>query len=234
MIPPHKQWEPMGSRPGAQHRTAVLLLGGLALVTAGSCVYDSDSRCGPHQVLNTDAEAMCVCDKDSVATADGCVPCGAHEVPGATACECAEGYARASANARCTETTPASGGQGSGGSNATGGTPASGGTTDGGTTGTGGASSSCAKDGDCADGYVCNTKVSPSVCRKRPEGLGKACTTPADCAGTEATFCDAFQTKACTVEGCSLDPDDCLPGYTCCDLSAVGIPGTLCALGACL
>lgn len=207
------------------------------MVALGSCVYDGDHRCGPHQVLNTDNEAICVCDEQSVATADGCVPCAAHEVPGATGCECEEGYARTSANKPCTKEetsgtggTSASGGQTGTGPSSDAGAPASAG--QGGTTG--GDTSSCETDDDCTEGYVCQTKLSPSVCVKVPDGLGKACTSTADCAGTEATFCDMVVTKACTVEGCSLDPDDCLPGYTCCDLSGFGIPTTLCSLGACL
>jgi hypothetical protein len=238
MLPPYYDWDAI--RPRHRHSarrrgSILLLLGGLALVAAGSCVYDGDHRCGPHQVLNTDDLELCVCDEHSAATADGCVPCAAHEVPGATGCECETGYARPSPNKPCTKAetsgtggTTSSGGQT--GTNSDAGTTSSAG--EGGTTG--GETSSCDSDDDCTDGDVCNTKLSPSVCVKRPEGLGKACTGNADCAGTEATFCDMIVTKACAVEGCSLDPDNCLPGYTCCDLSGFGIPTTLCSFGACL
>jgi hypothetical protein len=237
MTSPYDDWDPVRPRPGARSRGSALLVGALAMVAVGSCVYDRDQRCGPHQVLNTDNEEICVCDDQSVATADGCVPCGKHEVPGATGCECEDGYARPSPNKPCAEMaansaggTTSSDGQTGAGTSSEAGAPASGG--EGGATGS--ETSSCENDDDCTDGYVCNTKVSPSVCRKIPEGLGKACTGPADCEDTEATFCDVVVTKACTVEGCSLDPDDCLPGYTCCDLSAFGIPSTLCSLGPCL
>jgi hypothetical protein len=61
-----------------------------------------------------------------------------------------------------------------------------------------------------------------------PVGLAKPCTSAADCAGTEATYCDTFVTMGCLVEGCNLEVDDCYTGYECCDLSAFGIPLPLC------
>jgi hypothetical protein len=187
-----------------------MLLGGLAMVALGSCIYDSDSRCGPNQVVRIGGFGEeCACDEHSAATPDGCAPCGTHEVPGATGCECEEGYARPGPTEPCAEvetTTPASGGEGGAGTNDNAGAPSSDGQA--GATAGGGATS-------------------------LPEGLGKACTGPADCAGTEATFCDMVVTQACTVEGCSLDPNDCPPGYSCCDLSAFGF-STICALGECL
>jgi hypothetical protein len=64
--------------------------------------------------------------------------------------------------------------------------------------------------------------------------MTKPCTSEADCAGTEATYCDIFVSRSCLVQGCSLDPDNCFEGWECCDLSAFGIPMPLCLpLGAC-
>jgi hypothetical protein len=42
---------------------------------------------------------------------------------------------------------------------------------------------------------------------------------PADCAGKEASFCDAVMTHQCLVPGCTLTPDNCFEGTQCCDLS---------------
>jgi hypothetical protein len=177
------------------------------VVALGSCVYDGERRCSAHQLLNTDNEEACICEAHFVATADGCVP----EPPTAS-----------------TGGTPSTGGQGSAGA------PAAGGGSGGDTTGTGGTPSSCENDDDCSDGFACNTKLSPSECVELPDGLGKACTSNTDCEGTEATFCDSVVTKGCTVEGCTVDPDSCPPGFVCCQLAIPGLPASLCALGACL
>jgi hypothetical protein len=187
------------SRPDLRHLVHAALLGGLAVLALASCVYDSDKRCGPNEVLSVAETETCVCDEHSVGTADGCVPCGKHELVGPTGCECEAGYSRPSPTKACAlgETI-------------------------------------CAGDGDCPDGQACDLKVSPSVCRMPPVGQGKACTASSDCAGTEATICDIIGTKACTVEGCTLTPDNCYPGYVCCDLAKFGLKTTACSLGACL
>jgi hypothetical protein len=92
----------------------------------------------------------------------------------------------------------------------------------------------CASSDDCTNGYACDLAVTPSVCRRPPAGLGMSCTSNADCAGTQATYCDTFQTHSCLVQGCSLAPDNCFTGYECCDLSAFMIPQPLCIpQGAC-
>lgn len=66
-----------------------------------------------------------------------------------------------------------------------------------------------------------------------PEGLGTPCTSNADCAGTEATFCDMLITGGCLVEGCALDGTDCAVGYECQDLSTFGAAGTVCVAATC-
>jgi hypothetical protein len=66
-----------------------------------------------------------------------------------------------------------------------------------------------------------------------PEGLGEPCTTNADCAGTDATFCDTLITQSCLVEGCALGGSDCLPGYECQDLSMFGAAGNVCVAAVC-
>jgi hypothetical protein len=203
-------------RPGSRRRATALLLGGLAMVALASCVYDSNKRCGPNQILQMDNGGQCVCDDLSVGTADGCVPCGTNEVAGATGCQCAPGFGKSGPTDPCT---------------------LGGGVIDAGSSNSQADADSaaqqevCTTDNDCTGGAACDLKVSPSICRTPPLGLGKACTSTSDCAGTEATFCDVMVTKACAVQGCSLAPDNCFPGYICCDLSKYGIPTTVCAVG---
>jgi hypothetical protein len=73
----------------------------------------------------------------------------------------------------------------------------------------------CGGDAGCADASTL------------PTGLGASCSSSADCAAYEATYCESFQSHTCQVEGCTLEPDDCYPGSICCDLTAFGMP-TLC------
>lgn len=245
------------------------LLCSVAFVAFGGCVYDSEQRCGKHQVLLTENDTeFCACDPRSAATEEGCVPCGEHEVPGPNGClcapgfsrsnddevcvacgpnemagtdgcECTSGYARASADAECEpcgtdETIPcASGAQGAACDPAQ--NPCTDSTHDYCHVAEGRAGyctvDGCTEGGDCTGGYGCDAG---GVCLKPPEGMGSACASPADCAGTEATFCDVVVTRTCLVEGCAVDGDDCFPGYVCCDLSAFGLPTTICAQGSCL
>ncbi len=208
-----------------------------------ACVYDSSERCGEHQVYVREAGgvAVCVCDDQSASVGGVCVPCGEGEVVGPSGCECAPGSARGSENGPCVacgenevagesgcecaegfeRTSPEEPCEASSGDDAPGDDDAGG--------------QNCESDADCNEGDACDLTASPAVCVVRPEGLGMSCTSNDDCAGTEATFCDMVVTKACTVSGCTLDPNDCFPGYTCCDLSSFGLAGlTLCSLGECV
>src|SRR5262245_6651777 len=54
------------------------------------------------------------------------------------------------------------------------------------------------------------------LCGRVPTGQGMACQVSADCAGTEATYCEAVQLKQCLVEGCDTAANDCSSGYLCC------------------
>jgi hypothetical protein len=215
---------------------------------AERCVCDDRSVskngvCVPCAANEVPGPTDCVCAPGYARTnaTTPCVACGENEVSGASGCECAKGFGRPAtgqACVSCEETPsacePASSGQGVACD------PQSNPCTDSthnycyvpkGKAGY--CTQECATDDECTGGYACDTKVSPSVCRKPPEGLGKPCTSNDDCAGTEATFCDMVVTKACAVQGCSLSPDDCYSGYTCCDLAKYGVPITLCSLGSC-
>jgi hypothetical protein len=170
----------------------------------------------------------CVCPAGSITTPDGCVACGEHEMSTGSACVCEEGYSRPAAGAPCVE---APSGLGMECDPAAPTCPApydhcepAG--------ASGYCTSACSAPEECSGGYACN---SASICQRPPAGLGKACETPADCAGTEATYCDTIVSHACQVEGCSVAPNNCFAGFDCCDLSGFGVPVNLCVpTGQCL
>jgi len=68
---------------------------------------------------------------------------------------------------------------------------------------------------------------------RKPTGEDQPCRSEADCAGFEATFCDAFVTNTCMVRGCRVVPDSCFVGKECCDLSEFGLPTLCVAAGVC-
>lgn len=202
----------------------------LGLLAPG-CVLDSDDLCGPNQVIWGD-DQRCVCAEGTAYTPEGCVACGENEMASPAGCLCVAGFARPAADQACAP-IPAGIGQTC--------------TTDtdclnpdfarcqvdganpGYCTSTG-----CGSRADCPSGYFCNTGASPTYCRP-PEGAGRPCTGPADCAGTDAIFCDTFVSQTCLVQDCNLAPDDCIAGSECCDLTNFGIPLNLCiAAGACI
>lgn len=83
--------------PRATRRKWLPLLA--CLTWAHACSYDPDDRCGD---LHEDPiSGRCLCPPDRVFTFEGCVACGANEVPGALGCECAPGYARAAPEMLC-------------------------------------------------------------------------------------------------------------------------------------
>ncbi len=182
-----------------------------------ACVYDPNDRCDANQVL---AAGTCICDKSAGYTtgSGGCVLCGTHQVPGESGCVCTSGYAQQSNDGPC-EPVPETLGTACDTSNS----PACADATVNycfATSGTTGycTTSGCATNGDCKGGYICNASATPSYCQRPPTGTGEACTTTADCANYEATFCDSTQLKCFTTD-CKTSPDDCFPGYACCPLS---------------
>jgi len=218
------------ARRGVERLGMLFIGGGLILGTAG-CPYDPDAPCGPHQVVYGD-NVRCVCEPGAALTENGCVPCGPHEVPGSSGCGCEAGYSRAAGASECTP-TPAGLGAACDPSQpdcsdpryslcyepANGGAPYC-------------TSTDCASG--CDGGYACDESVEPSVCLRPPAGLFQSCASSADCEGTEATYCDTFQTHSCLVQGCSLSTNDCFVGFECCDLSSFGVPQPLCIpAGAC-
>jgi hypothetical protein len=219
--------------PRSKYRYAAALFAFLGIVPS-ACVYDASDRCGPNQVMYEDLR--CVCDEFSVPTATGCERCASDEVPGPMGCACKEpGYVKPAAGGVCEAPPPPPMGLGAA-CDAT--TPcADPGFThcEAGADGSGYCTKTdCAAPEDCTDGYACDLSVTPSVCRRPPAGLGMSCTADADCAGTEATYCDTFQSHSCLVQGCSVAPDNCFTGWDCCDLKAFGVPQPICIPeGAC-
>jgi hypothetical protein len=53
-------------------------------------------------------------------------------------------------------------------------------------------------------------------------GLGRACSSASDCAATEATYCEAFRTRTCQVQGCQELLGRCPGDFACCDFAILG------------
>ena len=209
--------------PGSKYRSALSLFALLGAMPS-ACTYNASDRCGPHQVMYENLR--CVCDAQSAPTDTGCVLCTADEVPSSTGCTCKPGYTKPGAGGVCAPTpmglgtacdanTPCTdpkfahceaGADGKGYCTDTG----------------------CSSSADCTGGYACDAQVTPSICRRPPVGAGVSCTSDADCAGTEATYCDTFLAHSCLVQGCSVTPDNCFSGSECCDLTMFGIPKPIC------
>ncbi|WP_437298276.1 hypothetical protein [Sorangium sp. So ce426] len=196
--------------------------------TAAGCV-----RCGENEEVGPSG-CLCKAGYGRADAAVSCSACGENEVTGATgACECAPGFSRASAEAPCTA-TPA--GLAAACDTATTPCPEAAYSYCHAASGTSGycTSQGCEGPADCAVGYMCDLTVAPSYCRRPPIGAGKPCAGDADCAGTEATYCNVQLTQKCQVQGCTLSPNNCFTGTVCCDLTAYGVEQYQCvAEGSC-
>ena len=244
---------------GAERRSRLALMLSGIIAAASGCVLESN-RCGPNAEIYAGAQTeRCVCVANAAYTPTGCVlcgdnetpgatgcvcavgfvrnaqnacealVCGENEVPGATACECAGGYIR-NAQGAC-ELMPA--GQGSLCSTTM---PCTDATFNHCATSANGmgycTTTGCTGNTECTNGYACDMSGTPSYCKRPPVGAGMSCTSSADCAGTEATFCDTFVQHACIVEGCTVSPNSCFSGTECCAIP--GIPMPICIpAGAC-
>jgi len=74
----------------------------------------------------------------------------------------------------------------------------------------------------------CTTGDTRPACASGPSGFGTPCTTDTDCAGFDASHCETLQGHVCVVSPCQKSPDSCTGGQSCCDLSGLGLPLTLC------
>lgn len=204
----------------------------VAFAISGGCVLeDGNDRCGPNQLLWSSNE-RCVCAEGTAYMPEqGCVPCGEHEVAAAAGCVCETGYGRTPATGLCEPIpegigTPCT-------SNAECLNPAfphcqltpSG---EGYCTTLG-----CVDDAGCSGGYACNITETPSFCQRPPTGNGVPCTSDADCAGYDASYCEVFVSGTCLVRDCSVTPDSCFTGFECCDLTPYSLPTLCLAEGLC-
>jgi len=207
------------------HRRSFLWLMPLLAAAAG-CTYDPNQRCDENQALSSDGR-QCICVPGAAMTAHGCTLCGANEIPGNGICDCAPGYSRPMPSAAC-QAAPAALGLACDTASAPCTDPAY--TTCHVTSGTTGycTSAGCTTSSDCSGGYACDTTTPPTFCKRPPVGAGQACQSNAECAGTEATYCDLTVSHQCLVQGCTVTPDNCFSGTVCCDLSKFGVAQPIC------
>lgn len=195
-----------------------------ALVTT-SCIIDDP--CDDHQLKVEGFAAACACEPGYVVGPEGygCVKCGKNEEAKGNECVCKDGFSRASptadcepfeagdlgsecqSDAECSEEAPFC---------AVSETP-------GYCTAQG-----CERASDCAEGWRCNSAGAPSFCEKAPSGLGMSCESSADCAGSDAAYCEAFMSHSCMIDDCLKQPNKCVHGTVCCDLTGL-IGVSLCA-----
>jgi hypothetical protein len=187
----------------------------LALLLTPSCLVDLADRCGENQHYDGE-NAVCVCDGDYALEGNVCVRCGANETGSRDGCVCVDGFSRPTPDAPCAELaglgqecqSDADCGDaeyrychlGEGG--------ASGYCT----------APDCQTAADCPTDYGCNTREIPTYCERPPQGLGNACTSNADCAGNEASYCETVQAHSCLVNDCKPDPNKCHGDWVCCDI----------------
>ncbi len=196
----------MKHRP-LRHGSAYALACLFQIVWLEGCLYDKNNRCGPNLVLSAD-RLSCRCPDATLPGPDGTCPSLTIGAPCETSSECPGDLAHCKLpEGYCTKL-------------------------------------GCAESEECGSGFACvpgalgeGGASNPSssevtFCQRPPRGLGQTCESAADCAGTEATWCDIFMT--CSVIGCDLAADDCFPGYECCDVSSFGVPEPLCVqAGSC-
>jgi hypothetical protein len=192
-------------------RSALLLL----ICTLPQCIISGD-KCGPHQVLIEDYHSICVCEAGYVISDDGlrCNKCGKNEEAANDMCVCKSGYQRPSAGMACTRSelgsacsesqpctdafpfcAPAADDEGYC------------------------TLKDCAEPSDCPEGWSCENQSGTRFCRRPPSGFGESCETSRDCGDFEASYCEAFQSRTCMLEGCATGGVKCPSGWSCCDYS---------------
>lgn len=244
---------PLGDRRRKRSRIGSALLCVLLPFACGACVFNADHRCSANQEYQVQGMAeVCVCDARSYWTAKGCIPCnGDHEVPGVSGCLCAAGYGRSPATGICTACAAdeIAGPNGceckAGYGHATAAAVC--------TEIVSGQGALCNAQKPCADPVYsyCDVKAGTGTCAAPPtdagsggatapktttSNIGTTCTSDADCAGGDATYCDTFQNNnKCLIKDCNLAQDNCPTGYACCNLPALApiFPVLCVAQGAC-
>jgi hypothetical protein len=199
-------------------------------VLGPACTFDPDDRCGPNQVAWITDE-RCVCAEGTAYTEAGCVPCGEHEVATQAGCACETGYGRPTPTDSCSPLPEGIGLECSTDAQcvdpayphcqaSVGGTGYC-------------TTQNCSEGAACNGGYSCNAVGSPTFCQRPPVAAGRPCATDADCAGTDALFCDTVVSFTCLVRDCLTSAEGCFPGFECCDLTSFGIPAVCLAVGLC-
>jgi hypothetical protein len=166
-----------------------------ALLSA--CIYDTDNRCGPNQVLESE---FCVCAEGFKLMQTECVkvevpppppPSGPGAVCDPTSNPCTDAiYATCqqalNGDRYCT-------------------------------------SSGCKDTSECPETYRCITSGATSYCRRPYLGQNASCRSQADCAAYDANVCGTLLSK-CLVKDCPTNP--CDPDFTCFDPSMYtpGVP----------
>ena len=198
---------------------------------APSCIL-SDSRCDAHQRQYDLGLHTCVCEAGYVLSPRGygCVPCGKNEEPKNDECVCKSGFTRASATADCEEVAGSVlGAECDAEKPCNDPNPYCAESEESPYCTTRG----CTRNDDCPMDWRCGTAGDERFCQKPPPGFGMPCQSSADCAGTEATFCETLQTHMCIVSNCAGHPSDCPSQSSCCDLTAL-IGTSLCVTNAAL
>lgn len=218
-----------GSRASRATSRSVGALGlSLGLSLGSGCLVDQ-GRCGSHQEHN--AVGNCVCISGYVLANDlQCRPCGEHQRSVGDRCLCQAGYAF-DAQQNCVPQAPPSSVEACQRSEDC---PANVPTCHMPNKGDPYCSvTGCKSAADCPGGFGCDTDAVPAVCVRPPTGQATPCTSSADCAGKEASYCETYSAHVCLVPGCKV-AGDCFPGWDCCDLSSYSL-GSLCVPeGTCL
>jgi len=206
----------LGRRPRLKlQRVASLLLFGLTTGGTG-CIYDSNDRCGDHQVLEG---RECVCEAGYGRSGNGCVRCDRDTEDGNPSgpCQCKEGLIRLVDGGDCVE--------------------AAGKRCEADADCPDGEYSHCQPEddagyctkldcepnaGDCPGDFACNDDEDRTFCERPPSGLGVACSEQSDCEGFEASYCETLSERLCLRAGCADDPGICHGDWVCCDISLIG------------
>jgi hypothetical protein len=181
------------------------------------CILD-DNRCDENQVALEGDLTVCECAEGSIRDPRGygCIACGANEEVKENKCACKEGFARTTPEAACEESMlgsdcdtdadcpsafPYCATDRSAGGYCT--------------------TLGCSDASGCAEGWACEQAQPMNYCSRAPSGQGLPCTTSADCANYEASYCEAVMSKTCLVSNCAIGEAVCFGAYTCCNISAI-------------
>ena len=165
------------------------------LLMSGGCLYDADHRCGDDRHLDG---RVCVCNAGTREQNGVCVMAVPDAGAGAPGAECKQDEdCEADEHRLCKRTA-------SGGGYCT--------------------RSECAANEDCPQSFFCVTDAAPSFCSRPPTGQGEHCSSSADCAGFDATFCGVGDPRGATCWVPDCTDGSCEPGYMCYDLSQL-LPG---------